>query len=270
MTIAELHGKISSLGANVTDTSEDLLTSCVFGCFRYVPPECGLVQFLETARTLSRDEFRTPRPIMRAYWSFWPFIRYPGRTPCEPDVVIGLESQEGIHIVMIEAKYLSEKSSYEDEGERPNDQLARELDNLEVLEPGDLGWDATKEVVVRSLLYLTQDASIPSTALQESLREYRQKRNRVGTIYWTSWRYLGAILEEQSHRLDEYQAIVLNDIRLLLEKKRLTMFRGMTLLTTSFNKQTYTFYSLSRTRYDWPDILSALESMPPYSYMGGT
>ncbi|MCL0091359.1 hypothetical protein M1N57_00595 [Dehalococcoidales bacterium] len=74
--------------------------------------------------------------------------------------------------MMIEAKYLSEKSSYEDEGERPNDQLARELDNLEVLEPGDLGWNTTKAVVGRLLLYLTQDASIPSTALQESLREY--------------------------------------------------------------------------------------------------
>ena len=269
MTIAELRGKISSLGANVTDTSEDLLTSDVFGCFRYIPPECGLVQFLETARTLSRDEFRTPRPIMRAHWSFWPFIRFRGRTPCEPDVLIGLESQEGIHMVMIEAKYLSEKSSYEDEGERPNDQLARELDNLEMLEPGDLGWDTTKEVVGRSLLYLTQDASIPSTALQESLREYRRKRNRVGTIYWTSWRHLAAILEEQSRGLDEYQATVLNDIRLLLEKKRLTMFRGMTPLTTSFNKRTYMFYSVSPTRYDWPDILSALESMPIYSYTGG-
>jgi len=170
---------------------------------------------------------------------------------------------------MIEAKYFSEKSSYEDEGERPNDQLARELDNLEVLEPGDLGWNTTKAVVGRSLLYLTQEASISSTALQESLREYRRKRNRVGTIYWTSWRHLGAILEEQSQGLDEYQATVLNDIRLLLEKKRLTMFRGMTLLTISFDKRTYTFYSVSLTRYEWPDILSALEAIPTYSYTGG-
>jgi hypothetical protein len=183
--------------------------------------------------------------------------------------VIGLESPKGIHIVMIEAKYLSEKSSYENESEHPNDQLARELDSLEVLEPSDLGWNTTKEVVGRSLLYLTQDASIPSTALQESLREYRWKRNRLGTIYWTSWRYLGVILEEQSRGLDEYQATVLNDIRLLLEKKRLTMFHGMAPLTTSFDKRDYTFYSVSPTCYDWPDILSALESMPTYSYTGG-
>jgi len=54
MTIAELCGKVSSLGANVTDASEDLLTSDVFGCLQCVPPECGLVQFFEIARLLYR------------------------------------------------------------------------------------------------------------------------------------------------------------------------------------------------------------------------
>jgi len=269
MTIAELHGKIPSSGANATDTSEDLLTSDVFGCLRYVPPECGLVQFLETARSLSKDSFCTTRPVIRAHWSFWPFLRFQGRTSCKPDVVIGLESNEGIHLVMIEAKYLSDKSSYEDEGEPPNDQLARELDNLDVLEPSDLGWDTSKEVLGRSLLYLTQDASIPSTAIQESLGEYRRKRSLIGVIYWTSWRYLGAILEEQIQGLDEYQIKVLDDIRLLLERKRMVMFGGMTPLSTSFDERVYTFYSASPTRYDWPDPSSALEFMPTYSYVGG-
>jgi hypothetical protein len=170
---------------------------------------------------------------------------------------------------MIEAKYLSGKSSYEDEGERPNDQLARELDNLEVLEPADLGWDTTKEVVGRSLLYLTPDASIPSTALRESLMEYTRKRDRTGVIYWTSWRYIGAIVEEQRQSLDDYQAIVLNDIRQLLEKKELVIFGGMTPLVISFDEQTYTFYSISPTCYDWPDPSSALEFIPTYSYVGG-
>lgn len=269
MTIAELHGKIPVSGANVTDTSEDLLTSDVFGCLQYVPPERGLVQFLQTARTLSKDKFCTHRPVIRAHWSFWPYLRFPSRTPCEPDVVIGLESNEGIHLVMIEAKYLSGKSSYENEGERPNDQLARELDNLDILEPSDLSWNTIKEVIDRSLLYLTQDASIPATALQESLKEYSRKRNRSGAIYWTSWRQLGAILEEQSQGLDEYQIKVLDDIRLLLERKGLTMFGGMTLLSTSFDERIYTFYSVSPTRYDWPDPSSALEFMPTYSYVGG-
>lgn len=269
MTIAELHGKISSLGANVTDTSEDLLTSDVFGCIRYVPPDSGLMQFVETAKALSGETLNVPRPIMLVHWSFWPSIRFPRRKPCEPDVVIGLETPSGIHIVMVEAKYLSGKSSREDEDERPNDQLARELDNLELLEPNDLEWNTTKVVIGRSLLYLTQDASIPSRAIQESLKEYRRKRNQHGRIYWTSWRHLAVVLEEESQNLDEYQSIVIEDIRLLLEKKGLTMFRGMTPMTTTFERRTYTFYSVSPTRYEWPDILSMLWSLPTYAYVGG-
>ena len=91
---------------------------------------------------------------------------------------------------MIEAKYFPEKSSYEDEVEHSNDQLARELDNLDILEHGDLGWDTIGVVVGKSPLYLTQDASAPSAALQESLLNYRRKCNWVETIYWTSWRHL--------------------------------------------------------------------------------
>jgi len=269
MTIAELYGKISSLGANVTDTSEDLLTSDVFGCIRYVRPDSGLVQFLETAKAFSGETLSVPRPIMRVHWSFWPSIRFPRRKPCEPDVVIGFETPSGIHIVMVEAKYLSGKSSYEDEDERPNDQLARELDNLELLGPNDLEWNTTKEVIGRSLLYLTQDASIPSHTIQESLKEYRRKRKQHGKIYWTSWRHLSLVLEKENQHLDEYQSIVIEDIRRLLEKKGLTMFRGMTPMTTTFERRTYTFYSFSPNRYYWPDIPSSLWSLPPYAYVGG-
>ena len=36
-------------------------------------------------------------------------------------------------IILVEAKYKSGKSSEADDGEKPNDQLAREWDNLSVL-----------------------------------------------------------------------------------------------------------------------------------------
>ena len=63
--------------------------------------------------------------------------------------------------------------------------------------------------------------------------------------------------------------MVLNDIRLLMEKKRLFMFGGMTPLVIYFDKQTYTFYSVPPTRYDWPDTSSALEFLLTYLYVGG-
>ncbi|MDP3061942.1 MAG: hypothetical protein Q8O40_01830 [Chloroflexota bacterium] len=270
MTTAELHGKVSGSGANATDTSEDLLTSNVFGCLRYVPPERALVPFLETAKLDSKDVFRVQRPVIRAYWSFWPYLQSPDRKPCEPDVVIGLESEWGVHLVMVEAKYFSDKSSFEDEGEHPKDQLARELDNLDILKPGDLGWRTQKEVTQKTLLYVTQDVAMPRNAIRESLSEYSRKRGKPGTIYWTSWRSLGSILEEQLQSLnDEYQAAVLNDIKQLLEKKGLWMFHGVIPPAAVFNPKSFVFYIVPPSHYDWPRQLPLLAHLPAYEYLGG-
>ena len=45
MTIAEIHGKISSSGSNLTDKQEDLLTSDVFGSFNLGPLESTKVGY---------------------------------------------------------------------------------------------------------------------------------------------------------------------------------------------------------------------------------
>ena len=42
-TIAEIKGKISSTGSNLSDRLEDLLTSDVFGPLRYIPFDEGLL-----------------------------------------------------------------------------------------------------------------------------------------------------------------------------------------------------------------------------------
>ena len=49
MTIAEIRGKISETGSNLSERMEDLLTSDTFGCMRYLPPETVLIPFLNKA-----------------------------------------------------------------------------------------------------------------------------------------------------------------------------------------------------------------------------
>lgn len=49
MTIAEIKGKISSTGSNLSDRLEDLLTSDVFGPLRYLPFDEGLLPILKSA-----------------------------------------------------------------------------------------------------------------------------------------------------------------------------------------------------------------------------
>lgn len=44
--IAELHGKISSRGTNLRETSEDNLTGNFFGALRYIPFSKGIQKIL--------------------------------------------------------------------------------------------------------------------------------------------------------------------------------------------------------------------------------
>lgn len=260
MTIAELRGKISVTGSNLSERMEDLLTSDVFGAFRYLPIHLGLLDFLTISYNRDTTPFTPAIQPIRANWSFWPYLKYRGATPCEPDVVIGLEDDdENLHVVMVEAKYMSRKSSQEDEGERPNDQLARELHNLQLLRPQDLGWPDTKTITARTLLYITQDATIPLSEINQSLREYQHKRQDKAEIFWTSWRYLPRILESLTNKTDdENQKAILSDLLDLLLKKHLTMFYGMEPVKFTVPLETFIFYQRLALKYSWPKTQFAL------------
>ena len=76
MTIAELHGKISSAGENLHNQMEDLLTSDVFGACKYLRPETLLVPFLKTAISLEGEtlESHLPDQVVSIEYCFWPML----------------------------------------------------------------------------------------------------------------------------------------------------------------------------------------------------
>ena len=122
MTVAEIRGKISATGSNLSDRMENLLTSDIFGCMRYLPAQYALIPFLQTARSLHGNTLTIPGEVLGVHWSFWPWLKLAGRIPCEPDVVLGLETEENhVHLILVEAKYYSGLSSEEDERAEPND-----------------------------------------------------------------------------------------------------------------------------------------------------
>ena len=254
MTIAELRGKISESGSNLSERMEDLLTANTFGCMRYVPPERILLPFLSTARSFHDNGFTVPNDIVAVHYAFWPYLQTREAIPCEPDVLIGIEiPTHRIHLILVETKYYSGLSSEEDERPQPNDQLAREMDNLEVVSPATLGWMPQMSIVSRTLLFVTEDMGIPRNLLAKSLDEYKRKRNREGDIYWTSWRFLLLILEcsLEYKNSPEYIA-VLEDMLKLLLRKGLTMFRGVESVTEYFVLPE--FYQATPTTYSWPHI----------------
>lgn len=254
MTIAEIRGKISQTGQNLSERMEDLLTSDIFGCMRYLPTQNALIPFLQTACSLHGNTLIIPGKVLRLHWSFWPWLKLAGCIPCEPDVIIGLETEDNhVHLILIEAKYYSGLSSEEDERAEPNDQLARELDNLDAVSCATLGWRTHLKIASRVLLFLTQDMGIPHDLLVKSLSEYTRKRNKKGDMYWTSWRFLPPILERslEKETIQENKA-VLEDMLMLLFRKGLIMFGGVEPVTEYFALPE--FYSFAPTKYSWPDI----------------
>ena len=257
MTIAELHGKIAGPGRYPVDSSEDLLTSNVFGAMRYMPPELGIIPFFSTAQALDGSHFTVGDHVSRVDWSFWPYPDFSRGNACEPDLVIGFHTPEGLMVAMVEVKYRSDKSSHPDEEELPRDQLARELDSLQALsDPASfLGWPTSAAITGKALIYVTQDAAMPRDSIRESLQEYRLKRtvDSSDMIYWTSWRTLFRSMRDSLSDTDnDFYRVVINDIMSLMSKKSLKGFDGMAKPTFDFPYDLFSFYARPDKPYDWP------------------
>lgn len=214
MLMAFLKGKLSSKQANM----EDILTSNVFGTLQYLAPSKALLPFLSQA--IDSNELYLLRDlgeVSDVKYDFWPQFNEADCVGCEPDVVLRITKANGsTTMILVEAKYLSGKSSEADENARPNDQLAREWDNLRL--------KAEKEKATPILLYLTAGLSFPAAEINQSQAELKRDRNIEGTICWLSWQHLHSIIKESKEPM-------LMDLAGLLKKMQLTLFDGFSPVT---------------------------------------
>lgn len=213
MLMALLKGKLS----HEQEKMEDILTSNVFGLLKYLPAENGLLPFLSEAQTPDGVLPLADLPNgTRADYEFWPQWQRGNCAFCEPDVLVRLTLPDNSKkLVLVEAKLWSGKSAGADDqvgSVPPNDQLAKEWDNLTIY--------AQEEVAEPILVYLTADLGRPSEAIQESTAEVRLKRGSEATIAWLSWRHLEAFVAGTSDPL-------LRDLGAMLRKLTLFFFRGV-------------------------------------------
>jgi hypothetical protein len=186
MLDALLHGKLSQEQENM----EDILTSFVFGMIKYLPPKDTLFPFLAKAELLTDATTTMPLEFLRQEpettkvdYEFWPRLKEKECNPCEPDVLITITRQKPDPkiFILIEAKYRSGKSSHRDESKTPNDQLAKEWDNLKRR--------AEIQDAIPYLIYLTADFGFPVEQINESQDELKEDKRGEGKIYWLSWRH---------------------------------------------------------------------------------
>jgi hypothetical protein len=226
VTLAELHGKLTAY-----EQSEDLLTSDVFGTFKYVEPQNGLLPFLQRAKNILGDSFPLPTNVHNVEYLFWPKTTGYRR---ESDVLCILTSSDGTVIsVMVECKYTSPKSnSLSSTLDSHGDQLAEQFVDL-MQSKLDLNTESLRKVMSsqnKYVFYVTAHYGLPRKEIQESIDILLNMRihHPESHIYWVSWRDVHHIVDkliEQGGLAHETEAI-LCDLRMLLNRKGLTPFHG--------------------------------------------
>lgn len=223
MVMAELYGKISRSGSNISDRSEDLLTSDVFGALRYLPPNEGLIPILCAAKSFSDSEcleFGEGEVLKETL--FWNRL-----TKSEPDVIVVFEKT----IVFIEVKYLSSKSGhYSEELESTinleaasSDQLYREFEDLH---------NYKGKFERRFLIYLSAHRKMPVEDIRSGSRAISVLNAKLALLFemntfWLSWYDIYTTVQQLiTDQKNPYLIQVLLDIKNLLFKKGFRYFQG--------------------------------------------
>jgi hypothetical protein len=235
VTIAEIHGKLPEY-----EGMEDLLTSDVFSTFKYLPLELAFIPFLQRA-----VNFRTGETInysfddvIKAEYIFWPKTSYFKR---EPDLLILLTRQNQPPIsIVVEAKYRSGKSNINREQDLQElqildgDQLAEQYYEL-VKNHFNIDYPYKKllmESKDRFLLFVTAHDALPKNVTNET----EKILGKIGLcdedtmhFYWVNWQAAWNVADEALNKETNIPLgfkLMLEDLKVLLERKGLRPFRG--------------------------------------------
>jgi len=224
MIDALLNGKLSRNQENM----EDILTSSVFGLMKYLPAEQGLFPYLRKTKMYPEGlvGFEYLSDAKKVTYEFWPKFSEDDCLPCEPDLVITIDfdAPRKPLVIVIEAKYLSGKSSVaDDKARRPTDQLAREWDNLSK--------HCARIGAKLLLIYLTAASFLPKDELFAARRECETKRPQDTFICgWLSWHDLPEIFSKSRKEVS-------GDIFQLARRFGFTRFTGISPLTRKIKAQ---------------------------------
>ena len=236
LTHAILQGKLRSVGSQINEQLEDLLTSEIFSRLRYLDLEVGLIPILNRVQNVATKQ--NGLPIQAKYngpaaYSFWPKLTLKTGNKVEPDLIIELRTESGEQlVVVVECKHLSGKSggAISDDQEidgfksTPQDQLVKELLVVNEHYP---------EAKV-FLLYLTGHTNLPENYIVESVDSIKDFEGTSKTffydsVYWIGWKDIWNILSEQRNIFSHERLIstIIEDITKLLEYHGYRYYQGI-------------------------------------------
>jgi len=255
MIKADIHNKLS-----IHETiSEDFLTSTVFSIFDYIGGNL-LEAFLQCATTINGKNLACS--LKNPSLIYWPWISTETKhgNGAEPDLVI----EDSSLVVVIEAKnYAGKSSTNSDETgyEVLRDQLGREY---------FAGEKHAKNIKSKDfcVIYLTRDRRLPLLELKESIRTIRMFTNEnvvsiQNRIYWLNWQALVPVISDSINRKsNSKQIIMLNDLKLFLERRGLSSFNGFKncLSVEVSYKDTNTLFYTKKKKYFWKFEFSPVDA----------
>jgi len=230
--IAEIHGKISKTGSNLSDRLEDELTGNIFGTLRYIPFSQALQPILAKAvypSSISEKILQIDKDEWNENIQFWPYDK-------EGELDVYIEFDEVA--IGIEVKYCSGLSSDDDvdysvpdcEYETINscNQLQREAKII-----------SKKSIAKQKILLLIASAK-DCVEIYENIQK-RQLLSKYDVAFgYISWQsFLREIRYLKSDNI--FNNIIVNDLINLLAKKGFNQFNSMS-LNCDYNIKGDSFY----------------------------
>ncbi|WP_064199549.1 hypothetical protein [Brevibacillus brevis] len=213
--IAEIFGKISRTGSNLSDRLEDKLTGDVFGSLRYLPFEIGLKKLLsgvhfEAISAQAEWNHLLDRTSGYSYeMEFWPKHELG-----EIDLRFTLEDS----LIGIEVKYFSGLSSEDEDPyistEASKNQLSRYSRMLSTF----------AGIEHKYLVFLAPQSMVTLVRTDLSHRSIIAKDVCIGFLAWEE--VLERLLQVHVEDAPLYQTLILQDIQALLNRKGFARFSG--------------------------------------------
>lgn len=217
--IAELHGKISGSGSNLSDRLEDNLTGDVFGALRYLPFQMGMAQILKAVHIEGLTKYVSQLEL--SYWGdciqFWPYHELG-----ELDVFLEFDNA----VIGIEVKYLSGLSS--------DDEVDNSISATDILHEESRNQLARESRIVKEwscgqkpayLLFVANDSACASICQNVQDRNILAPGVLLGYVSWQE------ILIQLSRLTPKspYERLIVDDLIQLLNRKGFERFHNFRL-----------------------------------------
>lgn len=240
--LAEIQGKISRTGSNLTERLEDNLTGNVFGVLRYIPFSVALGEVLANGvypKSIGEDIRRIKNDFWADKIEFWPYNR-----EGEIDALIEFQNM----IIGIEVKYKSGLSS--------DDEVTNNLEKIEKQKVKEINQSlnqlARESRIIsqkghhknKLLLFIADRKSCKEVYQDITDRDIIEKDVVLGYISWQD-----ILLQLKNlHLTDLFHQLIIQDIIALLTRKGFEDFTNMYIETPQpINEHNYFKFDMQNT-----------------------